>query len=117
DRQPKKDVPASARSHEYDDTSSFWCRVAQPSAGKGWGIISIPRIGQEVVLTFVNGDIDEPLIIGSVWNDYQSAPYGLPNHKTRTSIKTNSSPGGEGFNEIRFEDAADGEQIFIHAQR
>ena len=105
------------REGENDEKSSCWIRCAQPIAGKGWGAMSIPRIGQEVVVSYLEGDPDRPLITGVVYNDEQMPPYALPDEKTKSYIKTNSSKSGEGFNEIRFEDKNDEEQIFIHAER
>jgi type VI secretion system secreted protein VgrG len=104
--------------------SSCWVRVAQIWAGKRWGASFWPRIGQEVVVSFVEGDPDQPIIVGSVYNADQMPPYlgdgPDPKHKNDnkvSGIKTNSTPGGDGFNEIRFDDTKDKEQIFIHAQR
>jgi type VI secretion system secreted protein VgrG len=79
--------------------------------------MSIPRIGQEVVVTYLEGDPDWPLVTGVVYNAEQMPAYTLPDEKTKSWIKTNTSKGGDGFNEIRFEDKKDKEQIFIHAQR
>ena len=102
---------------QYDDKSSCWIRVSQISAGQGWGNLWIPRIGQEVVVSFENGDPDKPLVIGNVYNGQQQPPYQLPAQQTRSSIKSNSSKGGGGFNEIRFEDKAGQEELFVHAQK
>jgi type VI secretion system secreted protein VgrG len=100
-----------------DERSSCWVRVMQPWAGAGWGFVFIPRIGMEVVVKFVNGDPDQPLIIGSVFNGEHPLPYTLPDDKTKSTIKTETSLGGGGFNEIRFEDKAGSEEIFTHAQK
>jgi type VI secretion system secreted protein VgrG len=100
-----------------NDTSSCWLRVAQMWAGKKWGTMFIPRIGMEVLVDFLEGDPDQPIIVGCVYNADNLPPYTLPDHKTRSTIKTNSSKGGGGFNEIRFEDKKGEEQIFIHAQK
>ena len=100
-----------------NDKSSCWIRVQQSSAGKGWGAMFIPRIGQEVVVSYLEGDPDRPLITGVVYNGEQTPAYPLPEEKTKSYIKTNSSKGGNGYNEIRFEDKADKEQIFMHAQK
>lgn len=105
------------REGKKDDNSSCWIRCAQPSAGKGWGMMSLPRIGQEVVVTYLDGDPDRPLITGCVYNDQQMPAYGLPGEKTKTCFKSNSSPGGAGFNEIRFEDKGGSEQFYLHAQK
>jgi type VI secretion system secreted protein VgrG len=95
----------------------IWIRVGQIIAGKNWGAMFIPRVGQEVIVTFLEGDPDWPLVTGVVYNSDQMPPYALPDEKTKSYVKTNSSPGGDGFNELRFEDKKDHEQIFIHAQR
>lgn len=102
---------------KYDDSSSCWIRVAQPWAGSGWGAMWIPRIGQEVIVDFLEGDPDRPIITGSVYNGVQVPPYELPAKQTISTFKSNTSKDGQGFNEIRFEDARDKEQLFIHAQR
>jgi type VI secretion system secreted protein VgrG len=95
---------------------SCWIRVCQIMAGAGWGGMWIPRIGHEVVVDFLEGNPDRPLIIGQVFNGANTPPYGLPDEKTKSTIKSSSSLGGDGFNEIRFEDKAGEEQIFVHAQ-
>ena len=100
-----------------DDKSSCWIRCAQASAGNGWGAMAIPRVGQEVVVSYLEGDPDRPLVTGVVYNAGQMPPYQLPDEKTKSYIKTNTSDGGDGFNEIRLEDKKDKEQVFIHAQR
>jgi type VI secretion system secreted protein VgrG len=100
-----------------DENSSFWIRVAQTWAGPGWGSIFIPRIGMEVVVSFLEGNPDRPLITGVVYNGTNAVPYGLPDNATRSTIKTNSSPDGGGFNELRFEDKKGSEEIFMQAQK
>ena len=100
-----------------DDHSSCWMRVMQPWAGAGWGFVFIPRIDMEVVVTFVNGDPDRPLVTGSMYNDANIPPHALPDNKTKSTIYTNSSLGGDGYNELTFEDAAGEEQIITHAQK
>jgi type VI secretion system secreted protein VgrG len=105
------------RYSKADETSSCFIRVAQSSAGKSWGAFSLPRVGQEVVVTFLNGDPDFPLVTGSVYNAEQTTPYKLPGEQTKTVIKTSTSKGGDGFNELRFEDAQGSEQVFLHAER
>lgn len=93
-------------------------RVASPWAGKSWGAVSIPRVGQEVVVSFLEGDPDRPLIIGSVYNAANTVPYGLPDNKTQSGIKSRSLLGGTAdFNELRFEDKKGEEDFFIHAQK
>lgn len=100
-----------------DENSSCWIRVAQTWAGKNWGHIQIPRIGQEVLVDFLNGDPDQPIIVGSVFNGSTMPPYSLPENATRSGLKTRSTKGGGGFNEIRVEDKKNEEQIFIHAEK
>lgn len=96
--------------------TSCWVRVAQIWAGKGWGALFTPRVGQEVIVEFEGGDPDRPIITGSVYNGQYGVPYPLPAHKTRSTIKSESSKGGGGFNEIRFEDKKGKEEFFMHAQ-
>lgn len=106
------------RESKADAKSSCWVRVGQSVAGKRWGSIFIPRIGQEVVVDFLEGDPDQPIIVGSVYNAQEMPPYKLPDEKTKTVLlKSNSSKGGGGFNEIRIEDKKGKEQIFVHAER
>jgi type VI secretion system secreted protein VgrG len=100
-----------------DDKSSCWMRVSQLWAGEGWGAMWIPRIKQEVVVAFEEGDPDRPMIVGRVYHGANVPPYPLPANKTRSTIKSNSSAGGEGFNEIRFEDKKGSEEIYIHGQK
>jgi len=102
---------------KMDQNSSCWIRVATPWAGRGWGAIYIPRVGQEVLVNFLEGDPDQPVVIGCLYNADQSVPYDLPSNMSVSGIKTNSTLGGVGFNELRFEDLKDHEQIFVHAQR
>jgi len=101
----------------YDAQSSCWVRVSQTLAGKGWGSVQLPRVGQEVIVDFLDGDPDRPLITGRVYNAEHLPPYELPAGKAKTTLRTMSYPGGDGFNELRFDDAKEKEQIFIHAQR
>lgn len=100
-----------------DENSSCWVRVQQPWAGAGWGFVFIPRMGMEVIVDFVNGDPDRPVVMGSVYNADNPPPYPLPDEKTKSTIKTNTSLGGGGYNELRFEDKAGEEEIFTHAQK
>src|SRR5690606_26942816 len=86
-------------------------------AGDRYGGIAIPRVGMEVLVSFLEGDPDQPLITGCLYHKTHPVPYPLPEHKTRSVFKTLSSPGGEGFNELRIEDRAGEEQISLHAQR
>ncbi len=100
-----------------DEKSSCWIRVSQGWAGKQWGSIFIPRIGQEVIVSFLEGNPDRPIVTGCVYNAVQTVPYTLPGEQTKSTIKTGSSKGGGGFNEIRFEDKAGSEELFIQAQK
>ncbi len=100
-----------------DENSSCWIRVSQAWAGKQWGSIYLPRIGQEVIVEFLEGDPDRPLITGRVYNGEAMPPYDLPAEKTKSTLKSSSSKGGGGFNEIRLEDKKGDEQIFIHAEK
>lgn len=94
-----------------------WVRVAQTWAGPGYGSVFIPRIGMEVVIAFVEGDPDRPVCTGVVYNGANTPPYGLPDHKTRSVIRTASDDGEGGHNELSFEDASGHEQVFLRAQR
>jgi type VI secretion system secreted protein VgrG len=107
------------REGKKDQNSSCWVRVSQPWAGKGWGGIYIPRINQEVIVSFLEGDPDRPIITGRVYNADQTVPYDLPDNGTRSTMKSSSSKGGAAskFNEVRFEDKAGDEQLFLHAQK
>lgn len=98
---------------------SCFVRVAQPWVGNGWGHQWIPRIGQEVVVTFLEGNPDRPLITGMVYNADNLLPYATKDHKTQSGIKTHSTPKGtaQNFNEIRFEDKKGSEDLLIHAER
>jgi type VI secretion system secreted protein VgrG len=102
-----------------DENCSCWIRVSQPWAGKTWGVIQIPRIGQEVIVDFLEGDPDQPIITGRVYNKEQMPPYALPANKTQSGVKSRSSLSGgpDNFNEIRFEDKKGAEQLFIHAEK
>ncbi|MFJ2364914.1 type VI secretion system tip protein VgrG [Pseudomonas sp. NPDC087697] len=100
-----------------DDKTSCWLRVSSSWAGDRYGAIAIPRIGMEVLVTFLEGDPDQPLVTGCLYHKENQVPYALPANKTRTVFKTLSSPGGGGYNELRIEDKKGAEQIFIHAQR
>lgn len=97
--------------------SSCWIRVSHGMAGGGYGMLFLPRVGQEVIVDFLNGNPDNPIIIGRVYNGDHMPPYPLPEEKTKSVIKTHTSKDGGGTNEIRFEDLKDKEQLFIQAQR
>ncbi|WP_285274730.1 type VI secretion system tip protein VgrG [Halopseudomonas bauzanensis] len=105
------------RQGQANGKTSCWLRVASNWAGDRYGGIAIPRVGMEVLVSFLEGDPDQPLITGCLYHKTHQVPYNLPEHKTRSVFKTLSSPGGDGFNELRIEDKAGEEQIFIHAQR
>jgi type VI secretion system secreted protein VgrG len=107
------------REGKNDAESSCWVRVATLLAGKQWGMVHIPRIDQEVIVDFLEGDPDQPIVIGSVYNAREMPPYKLPDEKTKSTIKTRSSKQGaaENYNEIRFEDKKGSEQIFINAEK
>jgi type VI secretion system secreted protein VgrG len=97
---------------------SCWMRVSQEWAGQGWGSITIPRVGQEVIVSFLEGDPDRPIITGRVYNATQTVPYTLPDNGTRSTFMTRSSEGGSSstYNELRFEDKTGSEQVFLRAQ-
>jgi type VI secretion system secreted protein VgrG len=100
-----------------DDKSSCWIRVSQAWAGAGWGALYLPRVGHEVVVRFLEGDPDRPLVMGSVYNGENGTPLPLPDEKTKSTLRSSSSPGGDGYNELRFEDATFSEQIHLHGQK
>ncbi|MCI0620914.1 MAG: type VI secretion system tip protein VgrG, partial [Acidobacteria bacterium] len=107
------------RQGKKDENSSCWIRVSQPWAGSNLGAMWIPRIGQEVLVEFLEGDPDQPIITGRVYNAQQMPPYTLPDHQTRSTHKSRSSKGGGSgnYNEIRFEDKKGSEQLFLHAEK
>ena len=105
------------RQGQADDKTSCWLRVSSSWAGDRYGGIAIPRVGMEVLVTFLEGDPDQPLVTGCLYHKEHQVPYDLPANKTRTVFKTLSSPGGGGYNELRIEDRKGQEQIYIHAQR
>ncbi|MER9070358.1 type VI secretion system tip protein VgrG [Mesorhizobium sp. M0902] len=100
-----------------DQNSSCFVRVSQTWAGSGWGFIQIPRIGQEVIVDFIEGDPDLPIITGRVYNASQMPPYGLPGSATQSGWKSDSSKGGGGYNELMFEDKAGSELVNFQAQK
>ncbi|SDS96767.1 type VI secretion system Vgr family protein [Pseudomonas prosekii] len=99
------------------ERSSCWLRVASNWAGEGFGSVTIPRVGMEVVVTYLEGDPDQPLITGCVANKVTSVPYTLPEHKSKTVLRSNSSPHTGGYNELSIEDRAGLEQIYLRAER
>lgn len=100
-----------------DDTASWWVRVTQGWAGPGWGSLFVPRIGMEVVVEFLDGDPDRPIVTGCVYNGRNPPPYALPGEKTKSTIRSNSSPSNGGYNELRFEDQAGVEEVYLQAER
>ncbi len=105
------------REGKMDIGSSCWVRVAHAWAGNKWGMMFIPRIGMEVLVDFLEGDPDRPIITGCVYNPGNMPPYKLPDEKTKSTMKSNSTIGGGGFNEFRFEDKKGSEQIFVHGEK
>jgi len=105
------------RQGQTDDKSSCWLRVSSSWAGDRYGGIAIPRVGMEVLVTFLEGDPDQPLVTGCLYHAEHVPPYELPANKTCSVFKTLSSPGGDGYNELRIEDRKGAEQIYVHAQR
>jgi len=104
------------RYSKNDEHSSAWLRVSQGWAGGQYGFMALPRIGNEVIVSFLDGDPDQPIITGRTYHATNTPPYALPEHKTRTTLKTQTHKG-EGSNELRFEDEADKQQVYIHAQK
>ncbi|MEP6690687.1 MAG: type VI secretion system tip protein VgrG [Gemmatimonadaceae bacterium] len=107
------------RQGKKDDASSCWVRVASTWAGKNWGFIAIPRIGQEVIVDFLEGDPDLPIITGRVYNGEQNVPYELPANQTQSGTKSRSTKGGgaDNFNQLRFEDKKGSEQVYLHCEK
>ncbi len=102
-----------------DENSSCWVRVMQPWAGNAWGAMHIPRIGQEVIVQFIHGDPDQPIVVGSVYNGVQATPFNLPEQAYSSGVRSRSTKKGstETFNELRFDDEKDKEKIYFHAER
>jgi type VI secretion system secreted protein VgrG len=105
------------REGKRNEESSCWIRVSQPWAGKNWGTVAIPRIGQEVIVDFLEGDPDRPIITGRVYNGQQIPPYGLPAGAHVMGFRSNSTKGGGGYNEISIHDGKSDEKVVIHAQK
>lgn len=105
------------RDGQMDETTTCWVRTMMPWTGKNWGAIAIPRIGQEVVISFEEGDPDRPMCIGMLYNDKTMPPYSLPQNKTQSGVKTNSTKGGGGFNELMFEDKKGDELVRFQAEK
>lgn len=105
------------REGKKDENSSCWIRVSQLWAGSGWGAMYIPRIGHEVIVDFMEGDPDRPIVTGRVYHGTNTPPYSLPGEKTKSTIKSDSSLGGGGSNEFRFEDKKGEEEVYLHGQK
>jgi type VI secretion system secreted protein VgrG len=105
------------REGRRDEHSSCWIRVSQLWAGSGFGAMFVPRVGQEVLVDFLEGDPDRPIVVGRVYNGENTTPYRLPEDKTRSTIMSRSTPGGDGYNELRFEDRKGEEEIYLHGQK
>ncbi len=105
------------REGQWDERSSCWIRVSQAWAGSGWGALFVPRVGTEVVVDFVEGDLDHPLILGGVYHGTNVPPYALPADRSASTFKSSSTPGGGGSNELRIEDRTGAERIYVHAER
>lgn len=105
------------RDGKKDDNSSLWVRVAQSMAGKGFGTLFVPRVGQEVVVSYIDGNPERPLVTGCVYNGENTTPVTLPANQTQSTILTRSSKTGTAGNELRFEDKKDSEQVYLHAQK
>jgi type VI secretion system secreted protein VgrG len=105
------------RESRMDDSSSCWIHVSQPWGGSGYGGSNLPRIGQEVLIDFLGGDPDRPVIVGRMYTNLQKTPYKLPENKTQSGWKSNSTGGGGGYNEIMFEDAQGREVVRMQAER
>ncbi|HKA43801.1 MAG TPA: type VI secretion system tip protein TssI/VgrG [Burkholderiales bacterium] len=114
---PDKHGRVKVQFHWDRKGATCWVRVAQLMAGKSWGAMFLPRVGQEVIVDFLEGDPDRPIVTGVIYNGVAKPPYELPGEKTKWTIKTNSSEGGGGFNELRFEDKKGSEQIFMHGEK
>ncbi|PSW78612.1 type VI secretion system Vgr family protein, partial [Photobacterium angustum] len=99
-----------------DDNASCWIRVSQGWAGSQYGMVALPRIGHEVIVSFLEGDPDQPIITGRTYHATNKPPYPLPANKTRTVLRTETHQG-DGYNELRFEDQAGKEEIYVHAQK
>ncbi len=105
------------RDGKKDDKTTCWVRTMMPWTGKNWGSVALPRVGQEVVIQFEEGDPDRPICVGMLYNADTMPPYELPGNATRTGTKTNSSKGGGGYNELMFEDKAGDELVRFMAQK
>lgn len=105
------------RESKMDDNSSCWIPVSQPWGGASYGGVNLPRVGQEVLVDFLGGDPDRPVVVGRVFTNLQKVPYKLPDNKTQSGLKSNSTGGGGGYNELMFEDAQGKELVRMQAER
>ncbi len=105
------------RSRTNNEHSSCWIRVSQAWAGNQWGSLALPRVGQEVLVAFLHGDPNQPIVVGSLYNGTNTCPDPLPQNQNRTSFRSNSTPGSGGQNEFSFDDTKDQESIYIHGQK
>jgi len=105
------------RKGEMNEKTTCWIRCMQSWAGRGWGAFVLPRVGMEVVVSFVDGDLDRPLVTGCVYNGDNANPYEMPAKKMISTFKSNSYPGGDGYNEFRFDDTKDQEEIWLHGEK
>ncbi|MSP25816.1 MAG: type VI secretion system tip protein VgrG, partial [Myxococcales bacterium] len=105
------------REGKYDDTASCWMRVSQSWAGPGYGLVSVPRVGHEVLVGFLDADPDRPVVVGRLFDRTATLPHALPQHKSRSAWRSSSTPGGGGYNEIGFEDKVGEESVFLRAER
>jgi len=105
------------RKGKRDDRSSAWVRLAQAWAGPGFGALIVPRIGQEVLVRFLEGNPDRPLVSGAIYNGQNAPPVQLPDDRTCSTLRSDSSPSNGGYNELRLEDAKDQERIHLHGQK
>ena len=105
------------RDSRMDEMSSCWIPLSQPWGGAGYGGSNLPRVGQEVIVDFLGGDPDRPVVVGRLYTAVQPTPYALPEHKTRSGWRSSSSPGGGGFNELMFEDKKGRELLYLQAER
>lgn len=117
DEQGRVEVKFHWDRRDQHHATTCWLRCMQPWASAGWGFQFVPRVGMEVVVTFENGDPDKPLVLGTVYNKVTPTPFQLPRDKTKSGIKTKSTPRADGANELSFEDAAGRERIYVHAER
>lgn len=111
------DRPDARRASQGGTRTSCWLRVMQPWSGPNWGFHFTPRVGMEVIVHFIDGDPDRPYVAGCLPNAVSVPPIELPQHRTQSTIRTQSSPANGGYNELRFEDLADAEEVYLRAQR